>query len=53
MVKMMMGCRKLDIIGKNLQGQNACHIAAIHGQLPVLKFLLHKSEAREKYNEFH
>ena len=46
MVKMLMGCKNLELKQKNLQGQDVTHIAAMHGQLLVLKYLLHKHEDR-------
>mmetsp|Transcript_39143 Transcript_39143/g.51205 ORF Transcript_39143/g.51205 Transcript_39143/m.51205 type:complete len:120 (+) Transcript_39143:15-374(+) len=49
MVKMLMGCKSLELNKQNTQGQNACHIAAIYGQLHVLQHLLHKSELRVKH----
>ena len=51
MVKMLTGCRELNLDARNSLGQNAVHIAAINGKLSVLKYLLHKHEERfEQYN---
>lgn len=46
MVKLLMGCKKLRLTDKNKLGQDAACLAAIHGQLPILKYLLRKHEDR-------
>lgn len=46
MVKMLMGCKGLQLDCKNKQGQNVVHVAAMHDRLEILKYLLHKHEER-------
>ena len=52
MVKMLMGCKKLNLDAKNEQGRNAVHVAAMHDQLEIMKILLHKHEYRLEHLNF-
>ena len=52
MVKMLMGCKTLNLSEKNLQGQNAAHVAAMHDRLDILKYLVHKHEERFPHQNF-
>ena len=52
MVKLLMGCKSLDLKKKNDAGHTALHLAAIHGRLPIMEYLLHKSLDRLQHQNF-